>query len=170
MCHNVAPNAIATKQKDLKLMLKNDHLNIQIYNDLKNLFSQFAMQCEETLLEENNLIISYEHEQDIMINLSVLGQPLEISFSIATTDRDEILGKLSFNRINDAEKHDNVWTLYFDRAGNTRYSLHGTNSIYSINDKESIQMIFVHLLTLYVRKNQFSYLGDNEASLTGKMS
>ena len=143
-------------------MLKSDHLDIQTYNGLKNLFSQFAMLCEETLLEENHLIISYEHEQDIMISLSVLGQPLEILFSMAKTDRDEILGKLNFARINEAEKRYSVWTLYFDRDGNTRYSLYGTNSIYNITNKKSIRMIFVHLLTLYVRKSKASHLEEQQ--------
>ena len=151
-------------------MLNSELCNIQTYNDLKNIFSQFAMLCEETLLEENHLIISYEYEQDITINLSVLGQPLEISFSMARTDKDETLGKLNFSRINRVEKHENVWTLYFDRDGNTRYSLNGSNSIYDIIKKESIQMIFVHLLTLYVRKDQLSYLNGNEECLTSKFS
>jgi hypothetical protein len=128
------------------------------------------MLCEETLLEENHLIISYEYEQDITINLSVLGQPLEIFFSMARTDKEETLGKLNFSRINRVEKHENVWTLYFDRDGNTRYSLNDSNSIYDIIKKDSIQMIFVHLLTLYVRKDQLSYLNGNEECLTSKFS
>jgi hypothetical protein len=107
---------------------------------------------------------------DIQTYLSVLGQPLEISFSMARTAQEDALGKLNFSRINGAEKRENVWTLYFDRNGNTRYSLNGANSIYNINDKESIQMIFVHLLALYVRKNQLSYLGDDETCLTRKIS
>ena len=151
-------------------MLNNEPCDIQTYNDLKNIFSQFAMLCEETLLEENNLIISYEYEQDITINLSVQGQPLDISFSMAMTDKEEILGKLNFSRINMVKKRENIWTLYFDRKGNTRYSLNGFNSIYDIIKKESIQLLFVHLLTLYVRKNQLSYLNGNEECLTNKFS
>jgi hypothetical protein len=128
------------------------------------------MLCEETLLEENHLVISYEYEQDITINLSVLGQPLEISFSMAMTDKEETLGKLNFSGINMVENRESIWTLYFDRKGNTRYSLNGFNSIYDIIKKESIKMIFVHLLTLYVRKDQLSYLNGNEECLTGKFS
>jgi hypothetical protein len=151
-------------------MLNNEPCDIQTYNDLKNIFSQFAMLCEETLLEENHLIISYEYEQDITINLSVQGQPLEISFSMARTDKKETLGKLNFSRINMVKKRESIWTLYFDRKGNTRYSLNGFNSIYDIIKKESIQLLFVHLLTLYVRKNQLSYLNGNEECLTNKFS
>jgi hypothetical protein len=151
-------------------MMNNETCDIQTYNDLKNIFSQFAMLCEETLLEENHLIISYEYENDVTVSLSVLGQPLEISFSMARTGKKEILGKLNFSRINEVEKRDSVWTIYFDREGNTRYSLNGTKSLYNIIDKENMQMIFVHLLTLYVRKNQLSSMGDNETCLIRKMS
>jgi hypothetical protein len=151
-------------------MLNNEPCDIQTYNDLKNIFSQFAMLCEETLLEENHQIISYECEQDVTISLSVLGQPLDISFSMARTDKEETLGKLNFSRVNEVDKRESVWTLYFDRKGNTRYSLNGSNGIYDIIKKESIQMIFVHLLTLYARKNQLSYLNDNEECLVNKFS
>jgi hypothetical protein len=149
-------------------MLNSELCNIQTYNDLKNIFSQFAMLCEETLLEENHLIISYEYEQDITINLSVLGQPLEIFFSMARTDQDETFGKLNFTRVNGLNKRESIWTLYFDREGNTRYSPYGANRVYNINNKNSIRIIFVHLLALYVRKNKLSYLYGNEESLVNK--
>lgn len=151
-------------------MLKNDPCDIQTNNDLNRTFSQFAMLCEETLLEENNLIISYEYEQDITIYLSVLGQPLEISFSMARTDKEETFGKLNFTRVNGFDKRQSIWTLYFDRQGNTRYSPYGANRVYSINNKDSIRIIFDHLLTLYVRKNKLSYLNGNEESLVNKFS
>ena len=151
-------------------MLNNEPCDIQTYNDLNRTFSQFAMLCEETLLEENNLIISYEYEQNITINLSVLGQPLEIFFSMARTDKDETFGKLNFTRVNELNKRESIWTLYFDREGNTRYSPYGANRVYNINNKDSIRIIFVHLLALYVKKNKLSYLNGNEENLVNKFS
>lgn len=151
-------------------MQNKEPCNIQTYNELKSTFSQFAMLCEETLLEENNLSISYEYENEITIYLSALGQPLEISFSMARTDKEETLGQLNFARTNGVEKRENVWTLYFDRNGSSQYSLNGSKSTYNLSNKESIRKIFVHLLAKYARKDKFSYSEDNEICLNRKFS
>ena len=135
---------------------------IQGYSDLKSTFSQFAMLCEEQLSEENNLIISFETVRDITIDLAVFGQPLEISYSMAADHQDTALGKLHFTRIPYNEKRQTVLTLYFNKYGFIRYSLDGPPSLYSILDKDSIQMIFVQLLVTYVRKNQLAYIDNLE--------
>ncbi len=135
---------------------------IQGYYGLKSTFSQFAMLCEEQLAEENNLIISFESVRDITMDLAVFGQPLEISFSMAADTKKAVLGKLHFTRIPYEKKRQSVMTLYFNKYGYIRYSLDGQPTLYNICDKDSIQMVFVHLLVTYVRKNQLSYLGNME--------
>lgn len=141
-------------------MPKTETCRIQGYYDLKSTFSQFAMLCEEQLAEENNLIISFESVRDITMDLAVFGQPLEISFSMAADAKKAALGKLHFTRIPYEKKRQTVMTLYFNKYGYIRYSLDGQPTLYNICDKDSIQMIFVHLLVTYVRKNQLSYLGN----------
>ena len=143
-------------------MQNNETCQIKGYYDLKSTFSQFAMLCEEQLAEENNLIISFESVRDITIDLAVFGHPVEISFSMTTDRKDKTLGKLSFSRIPYNEKRQIVMTLYFNKYGFIRYSLDGPPSLYSILDKDSIQMIFVQLLVTYVRKNQLSYMDNLE--------
>jgi len=143
-------------------MPKTETCQIQGYYDLKSTFSQFAMLCEEQLAEENNLIISFESVRDITMDLAVFGQPLEISFSMAADAKKAVLGKLHFTRIPYDEKRQSVMTLYFNKYGYIRYSLDGQPTLYNICDKDSIQMLFVHLLVTYVRKNQLSYLGNME--------
>jgi hypothetical protein len=151
-------------------MQNNKPCNIQTYNELKSTFSQFAMLCEETLLEENNLIISYEYENETTVYLSALGQPLEISFSMARTDKQESLGILNFARINGVEKRESVWTLYFNRNGNSHFMLNGSKNTYNLSDKESIRKIFDHLLVMYASKDSFLYPDDNEIYHNRKFS
>jgi hypothetical protein len=141
-------------------MLNDQPCDIETYNTLKTTFSRFALLSRQVLREENNLIISYQYEHDITISLAVLSQPMEISFSMARTDNQKVMGKLNFSRINAAEKRNTVWTLFFDCNGDTRYSLNGACNTYNINDKDGIRMIFVHMLVLFVKKNQLAYPGD----------
>ena len=143
-------------------MPKTEICRIQSYYDLKSRFSHFAMLCEEQLAEENNLIISFESVRDITMDLAVFGQPLEISFSMAADAKEAALGKLHFTRIPYDKKRQSVMTLYFNKYGYIRYSLNGQPTLYNICDKDSIRMVFVHLLVTYVRKNQLSYLGNME--------
>lgn len=132
------------------------------YYDLKSKFSQFAMLCEEQLAEGNNLIIRFESVCDITIDLAVFGQPLEVSFSMAADAREAVSGKLDFSRIPYDEKRQSIMTLYFNTYGYIRYSLDGPPTLYNICDIDSIQMVIVHLLVTYVRKNQLSYLDNIE--------
>jgi hypothetical protein len=143
-------------------MQDTEKCQIQGYYELKSTFSQFAMLCEDQLIEENNLIINFESVQDITMDLAVFGQPLEISFSMTTNRKDTALGKLHFTRVPHNKKRQTVMTLYFNKYGFVSYSLDGPPSLHCILDKDSIQMIFAHLLVSYVRKNQLSYLGDIE--------
>jgi len=149
-------------------MQNTEKCQIQGYYDLKSTFSQFAMLCEEQLAEENDLVISFESVQDITMDLAVFSNPLEISFSMATDRKDTVLGKLQFTRVPYNSKRQNVMTLYFNKYGFLRYSLDGQPSLYNLLDRESIQMIIVHLLVTYVRKNRMTYLGDMEID-TGKI-
>ena len=128
------------------------------YYDLKSKFSQFAMLCEEQLTEGNNLIIRFESVRDITIDLAVFGQPLEVSFSMATDAKEAVSGKLHFAGIPYEKKRQSIMTLYFNKYGYIRYSLDGPPTLYNICDIDSIQMVIVHLLVTYVRKNQLSYL------------
>ena len=132
------------------------------YYDLKSKFSQFAMLCEEQLAEGNNLIIRFESVRDITVDLAVFGQPLEVSFTMATDVKEAVSGKLHFTRISYDENHQSIMTLYFNTYGYIRYSLDGPPTLYNICNIDSIQMVIVHLLVTYVRKNQLSYLDNIE--------
>ena len=143
-------------------MRDTEKCQIQGYYELKSTFSQFAMLCEDQLVEEDNLVISFKSLQDITMDLAVFGQPLEISFSLTTDRKDTALGKLHFTRVTNYEKRQTVMTLYFNKYGFIRYSLDGQPSLHCILDKDSIQMIFAHLLVSYVKENQLSYLGNIE--------
>ena len=117
--------------------------NIHGYYDLKSKFSQFAMLCEEQLVEGNNLIIRFESVRDMTVDLAVFGQPLEVSFSMATNAQEAVSGKLHFSRISYDENRQSIMTLYFNTYGYIRFSLDGPPTLYNICDIDSIQMVIV---------------------------
>jgi hypothetical protein len=137
-------------------MLQNKQSNIHAHNDLKRIFSCFGKLCEGVLQDENQLLISFENAMDDTIQLLVLGQPFEITFSMILNNRQASLGKLNFAWINEAEKNESVWTLFFETNGQTRYSPDSANNSYNLNDPEDIHMVLVHLVVLCVRQYQLS--------------
>ena len=126
--------------------------DVTSYTELKNLFTRFSSLCAEELLEEDPLLLCYESSTDITVHLSMLCASMEISFSMTRDASDNPLGKLKFCQVNPFHQRNCVWTLYFDRQGIIRYSPNGPGRKYSINNRESITMIFVHLLAQYVMK------------------
>ena len=96
--------------------------DLETFNELKNLFARFASLCSEELLNEDHLILCYESCNGITMHLSMLGSPLEVSFSMAMDEDHTPLGKLKFNQVGKFEKRFGVWTLYFDREGKLTWS------------------------------------------------
>lgn len=87
------------------------------YRDLQQNFVLITNKIKETLQTDNDYGMIFESSDENKINVKVLNEPVQISFSFVIDASNNLFGKLNFEHIIRKDDREHILTLYFYNHG-----------------------------------------------------
>jgi hypothetical protein len=124
------------------------------YRQFKFKFVQFVKNFEEFLSEAKLLEIKLKKSSDTTLQLSVFDSPVLVKFSLMLTTEDTLLGKVEFEKLDefDGSKHEQIYSLFFNKLGNILESLSDSFSSRSMIDKHDVPYVLHRFLQNFLQK------------------
>jgi hypothetical protein len=137
---------------------------IDHYRQLKMKFVQFVSHCETLLAGDQLKDIECKGSTDAGMLLTVLDTPVVVRFSQVISPEKTPLGRIDFIKQDElnADRHEGVYTLYFNSLGNILDSISDTFSNRRIFDEHDVPHVLLRFLQAFIRTMHVNESGQQK--------